>query len=166
MLFVRIFAVFCALRLKKRKHSDNCHVPCHCSLMGYKVILGFVFSRLLVQKQPRCKLYSVRSRSNFRIPRNSFTCHWIRIASIVLCLDLQSLPTHVSEADQSCGVFWSLAQESSAEFIESSRILKNLWSYSLKYFLSKIAWKPVWTLKIDYWEQAPAKNKKSIISLK
>ena len=49
------------------------------------------------------------SRSNFRIPRNSFTCHWIRIASIVLCLDLQSLPTHVSEADQSCGVFWSLA---------------------------------------------------------
>ena len=32
-------------------------------------------------------------RSNFRIPRNSFTCHWIRIASIVLCLDLQSLPT-------------------------------------------------------------------------
>ena len=47
--------------------------------------------------------------SNFRIPRNSFTCHWIRIASIVLCLDLQSLPTHVSEADQSCGVFWSLA---------------------------------------------------------
>ena len=47
--------------------------------------------------------------SNFRIPRNSFTCHWIRIASIVLCLDLQSLPTHVSEADQSCGVFWRLA---------------------------------------------------------
>ena len=27
----------------------------------------------------------------------------------MLCLDLQSLPTHVSEADQSCGVFWSLA---------------------------------------------------------
>ena len=50
-----------------------------------------------------------RWRSNFRIPRNSFTCHWISIASIVLCLDLQSLPTHVSEADQSCGVFWSLA---------------------------------------------------------
>ena len=47
--------------------------------------------------------------SNFRIPRNSFTCHWIRIASIVLCLDLQSLPTHVSEAEMSCGVFWSLA---------------------------------------------------------
>ena len=35
--------------------------------------------------------------SNFRIPRNLFTCHWIRIASIVLCLDLQSLPTHVNE---------------------------------------------------------------------
>ena len=47
--------------------------------------------------------------SGFRIPRNSFTCHWIRIASIVLCLDLQSLPTHVSEAQMSCGVFWSLA---------------------------------------------------------
>ena len=43
------------------------------------------------------------------VPRNSFTCHWIRIASLVLCLDLQSLTTHVSEADQSCGVFWSLA---------------------------------------------------------
>ena len=52
----------------------------------------------------------IKFRSNFRIPRNSFTCHWIRIASIVLCLDLQSLPTHVSEADQSCGVFWSLAK--------------------------------------------------------
>ena len=50
-----------------------------------------------------------QDRSNFRIPRNSFTCHWIRISSIVLCLDLQSLPTHVSEADQSCGIFWSLA---------------------------------------------------------
>ena len=49
--------------------------------------------------------------SNFRIPRNSFTCHWIRIASIVLCLDLQSLPTHVSEAEMSCGVFWSLADQ-------------------------------------------------------
>ena len=47
--------------------------------------------------------------SNFRIPRNSFTCHWIRIASIVLYLDLQSLPTHVSEAEMSC-LFWSLAR--------------------------------------------------------
>ena len=28
----------------------------------------------------------------------------------MLCLDLQSLPTHVSEADQGCGVFWSLAK--------------------------------------------------------
>ena len=55
------------------------------------------------------KLRKIFTRSNFRIPRNSFTCHWIRIASIVLCLDLQSLPTHVSEADQSCGVFWNLA---------------------------------------------------------
>ena len=26
----------------------------------------------------------------------------------MLCLDLQSLPTHVSEAEMSCGVFWSL----------------------------------------------------------
>ena len=56
-----------------------------------------------------CTCFSFTFWSNFRIPRNSFTCHWIRIASIVLCLDLQSLPTHVSEADQSCGVFWSLA---------------------------------------------------------
>ena len=40
---------------------------------------------------------SESERSNFRIPRNLFTCHWIRIASIVLCLDLQSLPTRVNE---------------------------------------------------------------------
>ena len=56
----------------------------------------------------------LKERSNFRIPRNSFTCHWIRIASIVLCLDLQSLPTHVSEAEMSCGVFWSLAKRTDA----------------------------------------------------
>ena len=48
-------------------------------------------------------------RSNCRIPSHSFTCHCIRIASIVLCLDLQSLPTRVSEADQSGRVFCSLA---------------------------------------------------------
>ena len=47
--------------------------------------------------------------SNCRIPGHSFTCHWIRIASIVLCLDLQSLPTHVSEVDQSGWVFCNLA---------------------------------------------------------
>ena len=60
--------------------------------------------------------------SNFRIPRNSFTCHWIRIASIVLCLDLQSLPTHVSEADQSCGVFWSLAHLFSHFYMSGSNL--------------------------------------------
>ena len=58
------------------------------------------------------------SEIHFRIPRNSFTCHLIRIASIVLCLDLQSLPTHVSEADQSCGVFWSLACISLGELLQ------------------------------------------------
>ena len=48
--------------------------------------------------------------SNFRIPRNLFTCHWIRIASIVLCLDLQSLPTHVNELRsklRSCEPIWA-----------------------------------------------------------
>ena len=45
--------------------------------------------------------------SNCRIPGHSFICHWIRIVSIVLCLDLQSLPTYVSEADQSGRVFCS-----------------------------------------------------------
>ena len=52
---------------------------------------------------------SFKCGKNINVCSNSFTCHWIRIASIVLCLDLQSLPTRVSEADQSCGVFWSLA---------------------------------------------------------
>ena len=50
------------------------------------------------------KKYTQRG-SNFRIPGHSFTCHWLRITSIVLCLDLQSLPTHVSEADQNGRVF-------------------------------------------------------------
>ena len=31
---------------------------------------------------------------SFRIPCHSFTCHWIRITFIVLCLHLWSLPTH------------------------------------------------------------------------
>ena len=48
-------------------------------------------------------LFEVKIRSNCRIPSHSLTCHWIRIASIVLCLDLQSLPTHVSEAEKSWG---------------------------------------------------------------
>ena len=61
----------------------------------------------------------MNSWSNFRILRNSFTCHWIRIASIVLCLDLQSLPKHVSEAEMSCGVFWSLA-----ELLKAKKTLK------------------------------------------
>ena len=45
-------------------------------------------------------LFEVKIRSNCRIPGHSFTCHYIRIASIVLRLDLQSLPTHVSEAEK------------------------------------------------------------------
>ena len=69
-----------------------------------------------------------RFGSNFRIPRNSFTCHWIRIASIVLCLDLQSLPTHVSEAEMSCGVFWSLAQ------IWKSKICLCFWEFYMQMF--------------------------------
>ena len=63
-----------------------------------------------ISKEINCEGKQISLGSNFRIPRNSFTCHWIRIASIVLCLDLQSLPTHVSEAEMSCGVFWSLAK--------------------------------------------------------
>ena len=35
----------------------------------------------------------------------------------MLCLDLQSLPTHVSEAEMSCGVFWSLAADYSINTI-------------------------------------------------
>ena len=42
--------------------------------------------------------------------------HWIRIASIVLCLDLQSLPTHVSDAEQSGRVFCSLAAKGFLKF--------------------------------------------------
>ena len=52
----------------------------------------------------------MKFRSNCRKPGHSFTCHSIIISSIVLGLDLQSLPTHVGEADQSGGVFWSLAE--------------------------------------------------------
>lgn len=39
----------------------------------------------------------IKERSHFRIPGHSFTCHWIRLMSIVLCLDLPSLPTNVSD---------------------------------------------------------------------
>ena len=73
-----------------------------------------VFELVVLNQQAQSKEKKDRKYikgSNFRIPHKSFTCHWIRIASIVLCLDLQSLPTHVSEADQSCGVFWSLAHK-------------------------------------------------------
>ena len=59
-----------------------------------------------------CTGYQIKLQSNCRIPGHSFICHWIRIASIVLCLNLQSLPTHVSEADQSGQVFCSLAKTS------------------------------------------------------
>ena len=36
-------------------------------------------------------------RPSCRIPCHSFTCHWIRITFIVLCLNLQSLVTDVDE---------------------------------------------------------------------
>ena len=39
----------------------------------------------------------IKERSHFRIPGHSFTCHSIRLMSIVLCLDLPSLPTNVSD---------------------------------------------------------------------
>ena len=47
----------------------------------------------------------------FRIPCHSFTCHWIRKASIVLCLVLESLTTHVNEVDQSGRVFCSYSKD-------------------------------------------------------
>ena len=77
--------------------------------------------------------------SNFRIPRNSFTCHWIRIASIVLYLDLQSLPTHVSEAEMSCGVFWSLASKGKLIlFLKQSKwILMKIYSIALKFEINR-----------------------------
>ena len=49
----------------------------------------------------------IDDRLNCRIPCHSFTCHWIRIASIVLSLVLESLTTHINEVDQSGRVFWS-----------------------------------------------------------
>ena len=93
----------------------------------------------------------IKFRSNFRIPRNSFTCHWIRIASIVLCLDLQSLPTHVSEADQSCGVFWSFSQNFLSlwypPFIQWFHCL--LWSrfFILQYFSHQSSLK-IWIINV------------------
>ena len=46
-------------------------------------------------------------RLSCRTPCHSFTCHLLRITFIVLCLDLQSLLTHVNEVDQSGCVFCS-----------------------------------------------------------
>ena len=46
-----------------------------------------------------------------RIPCHSFTCQWIRKASIVLCLVLESLTTHVNEVDQSGRVFCSYSKD-------------------------------------------------------
>ena len=86
----------------------TCNLNLHLYSLSEKSISKFLTCNL--RKKINFKHWSIIwKRSNFRIPRNSFTCHWIRIASIVLCLDLQSFPTHVSEADQSCGVFWNLA---------------------------------------------------------
>ena len=39
----------------------------------------------------KCRLFS---RLNCRIPYHLFACHWIRIASIVLCFVLQRTPTN------------------------------------------------------------------------
>ena len=49
----------------------------------------------------------VACRLNCRIPCHSFTCHWIGIASIVLCLVLESFTSHVNEMNQSGRVFCS-----------------------------------------------------------
>ena len=51
--------------------------------------------------------YPLGNWLNCRIPCQSFTCHGIRIAFIVSCLDLQSLPMHVKEVHQSDRVFCS-----------------------------------------------------------
>ena len=48
-----------------------------------------------------------KTELNYRIQGNLFACHWIRIASILICLVLQSVPTHVNEVDQSGPEFCS-----------------------------------------------------------
>ena len=72
-----------------------------------------------VRRSNSCKLQQTISERNrnlglflkiwliCRIPCHSFTCQWIRKASIVLCLVLESLTTHVNEVDQSGRVFCS-----------------------------------------------------------
>ena len=49
--------------------------------------------------------HKFESRLNCRILCHSIACYWLRKASTVLCLVLQSLPTHVNEVDQSDRVF-------------------------------------------------------------
>ena len=103
--------------------------------------MGFLGKKRTLQVGP-----ALHYGSNFRIPRNSFTCHWIRIASIVLCLDLQSLPTHVSEADQSCGVFWSLAPLCHGNFILACRT-KFLILYNMIRSMSRsMIWSAFWSV--------------------
>ena len=47
---------------------------------------------------------------NYRIQGYLFTSHYIRIASIVLCLIVQNMRTHVNEVDQSGPEFYSGSQ--------------------------------------------------------
>ena len=103
--FITAFVFLSSLTIDVVMHGQG-RLICICS----GVVLAMEVLRFWVTITWSFMVQTLKIRSNFRIPRNSFTCHWIRIAFIVLCLDLQSLPTHVSEADQSCGVFWSLAQ--------------------------------------------------------
>ena len=70
-----------------------------------------------------CGYPLIRKWLNCRIPCYSFTCHWIRIASIVLCLDLQSLPTHINEVDQSGRVFCRYSCKIFKDTIESFIVL-------------------------------------------
>ena len=60
---------------------------------------------------------------NYGIPCHSFICRWIRIASIVLRLVLESLPTHVNEVDQSGRVFCLCLDQFTILFLCSPQIV-------------------------------------------
>ena len=64
----------------------------------------------------KSKLYAaswkdIKIGLNCRIPRNLFASRSITKVSIVLCLVLQSISTHVNEVVGSCGVFCNRSQE-------------------------------------------------------
>ena len=66
-----------------------------------KKLLLLAILRYWVQKFPFWKLNALtvtktKCRINCGIPRHLFASHWIRIASIVIYLVLQSTPTHVT----------------------------------------------------------------------